>query len=153
MIHSFHGTFRFLSNFHPCKIVYEGVEYPSVEHAYVASKTTDLAIRTTIQAVKTAGQVKRAGRKLQLRADWNGVRLPNMELFLRQKFSTPDLRELLLETLPEELVEGNHWHDNYFGSCSCEKCNNQGQNNLGKLLMKIRQEIYDNLSNHESNKQ
>ena len=51
-------------------------------------------------------------------------------------------RETLLGTSTKELVEGNYWHDNVWGDCSCEKCKNiKGQNLLGKQLMQVRQEI------------
>ena len=58
------------------------------------------------------------------------------------KFSIPTLREKLLATDNEELVEGNTWHDNTWGECSCERCKDiKGQNRLGKMLMQIREEI------------
>jgi len=40
MIDSFKGDFRFLSNFYPVNVDYEGIMYPTVEHAYVAAKNT-----------------------------------------------------------------------------------------------------------------
>jgi len=40
-ITSFQGEYRFLSNFWPCHIVRDGLVYPSLEHAYAASKTDD----------------------------------------------------------------------------------------------------------------
>ena len=58
-----------------------------------------------------------------------------------QALVAEDLKEMLLQTGDEELVEGNYWHDVYFGVCSCPKCGNKGENHLGKLLMKIRSEI------------
>ena len=39
VIDSFQGEYRFLSNFWPCVVEYEGTEYPSVENAYQAAKT------------------------------------------------------------------------------------------------------------------
>ena len=39
------------------------------------------------------------------------------------------------------LVEGNTWHDNYWGCCTCSRCaGRRGRNNLGRLLMKLRAE-------------
>jgi predicted NAD-dependent protein-ADP-ribosyltransferase YbiA (DUF1768 family) len=60
---------------------------------------------------------------------------------IREKFKNEELKQLLNETGDEELVEGNWWHDNFFGVCTCEPCKGSGQNNLGKILMKIRTEI------------
>ena len=59
-----------------------------------------------------------------------------MEEALRIKFSNPKLRKALLDTGDEYLEEGNTWGDQYWGVC-----NGVGKNKLGKLLMKIRQEI------------
>ena len=38
----FHGEYRFLSNFYPVKVEYDGVQYPTVEHAYQAAKVMKL---------------------------------------------------------------------------------------------------------------
>ena len=64
-----------------------------------------------------------------------------MEGGLRQKYAKDPLRQMLLDTGDAILIEGNFWHDNFFGSCTCPKCGNKGQNNLGKLLMQIRDEM------------
>ena len=152
MINSFKGRWAFLSNFYPCKIEHQGITYPSTEHYYVAMKVnTDQLIngrlypfsdvRELVARVNTPGQVKRFGRSFILRSDWNDVRLDVMEWGLREKFKDEKLSEMLLQTGNEELVECNYWHDNFFGSCTCDKCGNKGQNNLGKLLMKIRSEL------------
>jgi hypothetical protein len=50
--------------------------------------------------------------------------------------------EKLLETKNAELIEGNIWHDNFWGSCECSRCNHKpGKNMLGRLLMEYRAEI------------
>ena len=65
-----------------------------------------------------------------------------MKFGLTEKFRIPELREKLLATGNEELVEGNTWHDNIWGNCSCDCCKKiEGQNKLGKLLMQVREEI------------
>ena len=64
-----------------------------------------------------------------------------MEWGVREKFKDIKLVEMLLETGDLELIEGNDWHDVYYGKCSCHKCNVSGENYLGKILMKIREEL------------
>lgn len=135
MINSFDGNFAFLSNFYPSPVVQRGVIYPTVEHAYQASKTLDLAKRALLFTTGMPGQAKRIGQTLELRADWNEVRLGVMRKLLRQKFSEPGMRRRLLDTGSEELVEGNWWGDSYWGVY-----NGHGLNHLGKLLMEIRYE-------------
>ena len=61
---------------------------------------------------------------------------------VKAKFQDPELKNLLLETKHRYLVEGTTWHDNYWGNCSCEKCKSiQGNNQLGKTLMRVREEL------------
>lgn len=152
MINKFDGKYGFLSNFYPCEISHQGITYPSVEHYYVAMKcNNDQMIdgvyytcgdfRELASKVSTAGNVKRLGRKIKLRSDWEEKKLQIMSWGLRQKFAIPELQELLLSTGDEKLVEGNWWHDVYWGKCSCTKCKNAGENNLGKLLMEIRSDL------------
>lgn len=67
-----------------------------------------------------------------------------MECLLREKFSRGTrYRDLLDQTKGEQIIEGNIWHDNFWGNCSCNKrpeCVKEGKNHLGMLLMKIRDE-------------
>ena len=129
---------RFLSNFTPVNIFYEGITYPSTEHAYQAAKTTDLQERLLIANAKTAGIAKRLGRTITLRKDWDKIKLHIMLELQRKKFSDPELRRRLLETDTLYLEETNTWGDTYWGVC-----NGVGQNMLGKILMQVRDEIKD----------
>lgn len=138
-ITSFRGSFSFLSNFYPCSIHYEGILYPSVEHAHQAAKSLDPAVRKKFLNPGRrggAGAAKRLGRQVVLRADWEEVKLGIMLTLLRQKFRTGELRHALLATGDAELIEGNTWFDFYWGVC-----NGRGDNHLGKLLMQVRDEL------------
>lgn len=137
----FHGQHRFLSNFWPSKIDFEGIVYPTVEHAYQAAKTTDNELRKVIAAVSTASEAKSRGRMLALRYDWDDVKVVIMKTLLRKKFYDSGLKLMLLGTGTTELVETNYWHDNFWGSCVCRACNDTGENWLGKLLMDTRTEL------------
>lgn len=137
---SFDGEHRFLSNFWPCEIHFEGLTFQSVEAAYQAAKTTNLELRLQFQLMDSAS-AKRAGKSLELRADWSRVREQIMDQLVAEKFKIFDLRVSLLQTGKSELVEGNYWHDNFWGVCSCARCQNKGANMLGKILMKIRESI------------
>jgi ribA/ribD-fused uncharacterized protein len=136
IINKFDGEYRWLSNFWPCKVVLEGVEFPSVEHAYQAAKTLDVETRKVISQIKTAGGAKKAGRSITLRKDWPEAKLEIMKGLVRQKFGDPTLRKLLASTENAELVEGNYWGDVEWGVYR-----GQGKNLLGKILMEIRNEI------------
>lgn len=134
MIDKFECENFFLSNFYPRAIVYKGHTFPSSENAYQAEKVPcdDWDQFLTI----TASQSKKLGRKVKIRSDWEQVKLSIMNDVLNVKFAIPDLRAMLLATGDQELIEGNTWGDTIWGTV-----NGVGQNNLGKLLMKIRAEI------------
>jgi len=132
----FQGRYRWLSNFWSCFVVLDGVEYPSTENAYQAAKTLDPELRKPFQDC-FPGVAKRDGRALPLRPDWDDVKYGVMEQLLRQKFARGELRERLLATGDAELIEGNDWGDTWWGVDD----RRGGQNNLGKLLMKIRAEL------------
>lgn len=143
MINNFSDEYEFLSNFYMEPVYYEGIWFPSSEHAYQAAKTIILAERLMILQCKTAGQAKRMGskkkKKITLRPDWDSMRYDVMFEIVKSKFSNPHLMDKLIKTFPELLTEGNTWHDNFWGNCSCEDCKNIfGINNLGLILMTVR---------------
>lgn len=146
-ITDFHGEHNFLSNFFPVGIEYNGLTYPSVEHAFQAQKVTDRATHRRFTAIKTAGEAKREGRKLKLREDWEQVKMGIMEELLRIKFSQPYLRYQLVGTGDRELIEGNTWGDKFWGAVwqvavpGSSNASWVGENHLGKILMKIRAEV------------
>lgn len=136
MINSFSNRYNFLSNFYPVGIVFEGIRYPSVEHAYQAAKTLSEVDRITISHARYAGQAKSIGRRVKLRENWDEIRLDVMLTLLREKFKSPKLATRLLLTKDEELVEENYWNDTFWGVCK-----GVGENHLGKLLMQVREEL------------
>lgn len=146
MIKEFSGAFEFLSNFWNSPFVYEDIIYPTNEHFFQAMKTLDPKERAWIASAETAGIAKRRGRTCALRPDWEQIKEEVMLTGLRLKFAHPSLRTQLITTGNQELVEGNWWHDNTWGNCSCERCHAiHGQNKLGKLLMQVRTEIEEEL--------
>ena len=142
----FRDELDFLSNFFVWPIVYDGREWRSSEHAYQAMKSLDPEVRERIANAKTPGKAKRLGKTVEdggiitFRTDWKDVRVGIMHCILEAKFSHPELEKMLLDTGDRKLVEGNYWHDNFFGSCFCERCGYRGENKLGKLLMQIRED-------------
>jgi ribA/ribD-fused uncharacterized protein len=104
-----------------------------------AMKTTDPAERAKILATKTAGEAKKIGKTVTLRKNWNQIREEVMETGLRAKFQqNPELKKRLIDTGDVNLIEGNTWGDTFWG-----EVDGKGQNKLGKLLMKIRDELME----------
>lgn len=136
MIKVFDGEYAFLSNFYERQVEYEGITYGSSEAAFQAQKTLDIEERLQF-ATLTPMQSKRKGRKVTLRPDWEGVKVLTMYEIVLAKFTqNPDLAEKLIATGDEELVEGNYWHDTFWGVCD-----GVGTNFLGKILMDVRENI------------
>jgi ribA/ribD-fused uncharacterized protein len=137
-IDSFTGDYAFLSNFYACKVNFEGVQYPSTEHAFQAAKTHDVGERLAIRDARSAGHAKKLGRNVLLRTDWGSAKMDIMRTVLHEKFKDPMLLVLLMDTGKAKLVEGNHWGDTWWGVCK-----GKGKNNLGILLMELRQSFFD----------
>lgn len=148
-INSFSGDNFFLSNFYKCPVEYNGIKYGHTEGAFQAQKTLLEGERQYIsmlnpsQAKKACGRYGLNGFKIQLRPDWEQVKDKIMYEVLVAKFTqNKDLAEKLLATGNSTLIEGNTWHDNYWGDCVCNECKNiYGKNQLGITLMKIREQL------------
>ena len=118
VIDRFTGPYAFLSNFHPCRVTFYGMTFPSVEAAFQAAKCADHRDRAQFLAM-TPEQAKRRGRQIRMRDDWDARKRTIMHNLLVHKFSeNPDLIPKLLATGGAVLVEGNTWHDNYWGCCT-----------------------------------
>ena len=136
MINKFEGEYAFLSNFYYSPFMFQGRQYPTVEHFFQAHKAKTYEDFISVLVEPTPKGAKQVGRKIKMREDWETVKDTIMLEGLRAKFSIKGLREKLLATGDEELIEGNHWHDTYWGVC-----NGVGKNKLGKMLMQVREEI------------
>lgn len=130
---AFRGVLAFCSNMYAAPVF----GYASVEHAFVASKTTDPRERARVRAEPDPRRAKRLGRQLTLRSDWDRMRLEVMETLVREKFARhPDLAARLAATGDVQLVERNHWRDTFWGVCG-----GRGENHLGRILMRVRDEL------------
>ena len=139
-ITSFHGDHRWLSNFWPCRVEFEGAVYPSVENAYQAAKFSP--VERSVFVLCTSGQAKRLGRSMSMRPDWDSVKVDVMRAALAQKFAPgTDFAAKLLATGDVDLVEGNTWGDAFWGVC-----NGKGHNHLGRLLMERRAQLHQPLA-------
>lgn len=140
-INNFRGEYFFLSNFYEDpehSIEYDGVSFKSVEAAFQSAK-----VRDKQQAARfvflSAAQAKKLGRKVRIRDDWEKVKLDIMTSLIVQKFTKNTLlKEKLLATGDEELIEGNTWGDTFWG---VDAKSGRGLNYLGKILMEVRRQL------------
>jgi len=136
----FKDELYFLSNFYPSKILYKGTFWPTVEHAYQGEKCSDLDMAEVIRNVLTPEHAKGIGKRVAIRKDWEEIKIDVMTDLVLAKFTqNEELKKKLLNTGNLKLIEGNYWHDNFWGNCYCNKCKHiEGQNILGIILMEIR---------------
>lgn len=131
----FRGELFFLSNLFETKIQIGELVFENAEAAFQSFK--DLKRQKEFEKIDGV-TAKRLGKKVNLRNDWTEAKIEIMELVLRAKFSNETLKEKLKATGSTELIETNYWGDYFWGVC-----NGRGKNELGKLLMKLREEFQD----------
>lgn len=144
MIYQFKGEHRYLSNFYVAPITYRSEVYQTNEALFQALKTFKLWERETIRLATSPQAAKKLGRQATLRYDWELVKDDIMLCVVKLKFLT---HKVLRDKLVKEdryLIEGNWWHDTYWGVCDCPKHKGTGLNKLGCTHMKTRQWLITN---------
>lgn len=136
-----YGSF---SNFSAHGFELDGAYWPTSEHYFQAQKFVGTPHVDQIRQAKTAKEAAKMGRERSrpLRSDWEAVKDDIMYQAVLKKFQThADIREILLSTGEEELVE-NSPIDYYWG-CGAD---GSGKNQLGITLMAVRQILRDRQS-------
>ena len=133
----FRNYFEFLSNMYPSPITLGNVTYTCAEAAFQAVKLQDKNQRH-IFAGLSGKEAKKLGRKVNLRPDWENIKIDVMRWIISEKFrQNSKIRLPLLRVYEDDLIEGNTWGDTFWGVC-----NGIGQNWLGKILMEYRDKTY-----------
>jgi predicted NAD-dependent protein-ADP-ribosyltransferase YbiA (DUF1768 family) len=135
----FFGPYRWLSNFWKCPVLYHGIVYPSSENAYQAAKIIPEQrgpfLSYSPEEAKTLWRENRF-TKLYTREELDEKKFEIMfEILILKFIKNEDLKYKLRELKDRYLEETNHWCDNFYGSCICEKCGRKGKNRLGEALM------------------
>jgi len=132
-----------LSNLFRREIEFEGVVYPTAEHAYQAGKARRPEVRDWLMAAPSPALLAMAAHGLyhwDIAPGWSKTKFDRMRAILREKFTQhQDLNELLLSTGDKRLVEMPRT-DNPTNRLWGE-VNGQGKNMLGNLLMEVREEL------------
>lgn len=137
-INNFRNEYFFLSNFYNCPVEIEDIRFLNAEAAFQAMKCEEKSDREMFRNL-SASEAKRLGRRVNLRPNWNLLRMKYMKEIILDKFSrNPELKDKLLATGETELIEGNTWNDKFWG---VDLYTGVGENHLGKILMEVRKEI------------
>jgi ribA/ribD-fused uncharacterized protein len=127
----------------------DGHEAYTTEQPYMASKFEDPEIRAEIMATADGRAAKSLAKQLKARGvseieGWYDARIPVMTTVVDMKFrANLDLADRLIGTGNQLIVEGNQWEDRFWGVSPIGS--NNGENNLGKILMKLRHELAEEL--------
>ncbi len=131
------------SNFSSFMLEWKGTLYMTSEHAYHTEKFTDSEIIRKIKEARSVHDVFQISREYQdkVRPDWLDIRVSVMEEIIRAKVAQhPYVKQKLIESGGRKIIEDS-WQDNFWGWGP----NKDGQNQLGKIWMKIRDDL---LLNH-----
>lgn len=135
-IREFKGQYSWLSNFVDCVVELDGRTFHSVEAAYQSAKSTsEIWKQTCSDYTIPSGKIKRLAKEVDIVPNWNEIRKDVMKKLLIQKFNRDEFKTLLLQTHDLEIEEGNNWGDTFWG---ISLKTGQGSNNLGKMIMEIR---------------
>ncbi len=140
-IKGFFGEYSFLSNFFKCPngIYFNNIVFPSTENAYQSFKFSEkyakaFAQLTATQSKELAKMIKDKDKSGYNDDDWRKKKKDIMFGLVFQKFTNDlDFKKKLIDTKDKYLEESNSWGDQYWGVC-----NGVGENNLGKILMRVR---------------
>ena len=132
-----HPKYGCFSNFHYSPINMEGEVYDTVEHFYQAMKAKTIEEHEFIREATTPHEARKRGKNCELRDGWEEMKENIMRDAVLTKFTQhEDLKEILLSTEDEELIEWAPW-DKYWG----KNDSGQGQNRLGAILMETREKL------------
>lgn len=128
------------SNLFRRPVQFEGVVFPTSEHAYQAGKARKPTVRDWILSAPTPSLAAMAAHGLyvwDVVPDWSRIKFDRMRAVLRAKFDQhADLKELLLSTGNSRLVEVgtvNNAVNRLWG-----EVDGKGENMLGVMLMELR---------------
>lgn len=136
-ITEFQDEFRWLSNFFPVQIEYEGLTYPSVENAYQAGKLINKKDREMFINISPC-KAKRLWRNYKTHNLTEEFRLNLMYQLLKIKFNQEPFKSLLIATGDCNIQEGTRWFEPFWGK---QLSTGEGKNMLGHLIMQIRTEL------------
>ncbi|MCL1919178.1 MAG: NADAR family protein [Peptococcaceae bacterium] len=137
--YSENGEYGCFSNFSLYPVIIDGMIYPTTEHYFQSQKFLDRTVIQKILNSKTPLEAAKLGRNrsFPLRKGWESMKDEVMLKAIRAKAEQhKDFRDVLLSTGNSILVEHTE-NDSYWGNGG----DGSGKNRLGKILMKVRNEL------------
>ncbi len=145
-IHSYIENVYCLDNFSAFCVIVDDVEYKTAEHAFQSIKFLKTAPNIAKEIMESASPFKARELahkyKKERRLDWSEVKYDIMEKILYLKTIQNDyVKQRLLATLDNEIIEDCGEDDDKDWGCGID---GTGQNNLGKIWMRVRTQVSNN---------
>jgi predicted NAD-dependent protein-ADP-ribosyltransferase YbiA (DUF1768 family) len=132
-IFGFFNEFEFLALNFPSPVTFRGKEFPSAANAFYSARCSDSECVEALQELDPY-KTRDFARSLPIPDNWIDERVKVMEEVLNAKFSDKTLLDKLSNTGDKELVNANHWGDDYWGTNE----SGRGANKMGEILTAIR---------------
>ena len=127
----------YMGNFWKARFFVYGRWWDNVEAAFQAQKTPVEAEVLAIQNASKPMEARNLGQKCVLRENWDEIKRSVMKECCMAKFlQHADLRKQLIETGNEDLIEDSKI--DWWWGCGAD---GKGRNELGKILMEVREEL------------
>jgi ribA/ribD-fused uncharacterized protein len=120
-------------------VEWRGILWTTSEHAYQAAKFEDPNIILKVQNARSAYEAKKVAHEHEesIKRDWDKIKIGIMKEIVREKLlQHPYIQRKLLETGDMKMVEDSPT-DSFWGRGP----DWNGENNLGKIWMKLREEL------------
>ena len=142
-ITKFEGYFEFLSNEYNCKVEYDNYVFQSASALFYAFKAKTQGAFMKFQRLSPL-KAKSKSQKLEYNEDYEKNKKYYLKKAVNAKFtSNPDLKLRLLKTGNTILVNTITHLDTWIGVK-----NNIGENMLGKVLMELRSQYFEERKNN-----
>jgi len=136
-IKGFNGDNQYLSNFYHQPFNYNGIAYNNVVCAFCSQPITN-EMQKNIIAKSLPSEAIKLYNKTKNKKDLSKKdKIELMYQICKEKFSIPSLSKKLLATGKEELINETTWDNTFWGITK-----DKGENQLGKILMRIRNELF-----------
>ena len=133
------NNYGYLSNFSKSPFSFNGEKWKTSEHCYQASKFTSAAIRDRIRFAQTPEEAFKISREnnRHIRDDWTENKYDMMQNIVYEKFlQNKKLAHFLIST-GDAIIKEHSNNDSFWGDGG----DGSGQNNLGKILMHVRDSL------------
>jgi ribA/ribD-fused uncharacterized protein len=135
-------AYNCFSNFSKHSFVLKNKQWKTVSHYFQSMKFENTPLEEKIRLTNTPEEAEKIGknRELSIRKGWKDVKVSIMREAVLEKFKSNENIKTLLISTRDEVIRYNNNSDDYWGRGQI----GNGQNELGKILMEVREMLKGN---------